>query len=213
MRGDRVEVAWRKDEQGQIEIVAARLHSNKHGRTFTAYQWQAPGDTFASWWAEDGTEVPFRLQNGPIKDYQQITSLLKDRPTHEGMDFKAPTGSPIVAPRAGVVTRTNWNWSANGNCVEVQFDDGAVAKFLHLDENSVKAGDRVQAGQMVGRTGNTGHSFGPHLHYQVEKSGRVVDPIDYHGTVRRKLDPAANPAFVAEMARLDGLLGQKFVER
>ena len=124
------------------------------------------------------------------------------------MDFKTPIGTPIIAPRAGKVTRVNWNHAANGNCVEVQFTDGALAKFLHLNENAVKEGQSVTAGTEIGKAGNTGHSTGAHLHYQLEKGGKVVDPIAYHGTLRRQMQPDAMPGFQQEMeslaAQLDG---------
>jgi len=88
------------------------------------------------------------------------------------------------------VLRTNWNWSANGNCMEVQYPDGTLAKFLHLSENRVKVGDKVEVGQVIALTGNTGHSTAPHLHYQLNQGEKVVDPLDYHGTERRQLDDA-----------------------
>jgi murein DD-endopeptidase MepM/ murein hydrolase activator NlpD len=106
-----------------------------------------------------------------------------------------------VAPRAGRVTRTNWNHAANGNCIEVQYGDGVLAKFLHLNENVVKDGQTLSAGTEIGKTGNTGRSTGPHLHYQLERGSTVVDPIDYHGTLRRQLPPDAMPGF--EQARKD----------
>ena len=205
-QGDRVRVAWRVGEDGMVEISAATFRSLKYGRTLTAYRWQAPGDAFPSYWQVDGTEVPFRLQDSPIESYDQITSLLKDRPTHKGMDFKTPVGTPVRTPRAGKVTRTNWNWAGNGNCVEIQFDDGLVAKYLHLSELKATAGSRVQAGQVVALSGNTGRSTAPHLHYQLEKGEQVVDPIDYHGTSRRQLPSEVMPTFLQEVERLTALL-------
>ena len=207
-KGDRIETSWRKNRDGVIEIAAARLHSQKHGRTIAAYRWKAPGDDFASYWMADGTEVPHQLQNGPLQSYEQITSLIKDRPTHKGMDFKAPVGTPVVTPFGGTVTRANWNWSNNGNCIEVRFQNGAVAKFLHLAENKVNEGDKVSAGDVIGLVGNTGHSYAPHLHYQVEVGGKVVDPVDYHGTVRRRVDGVALDNLRAEIARHEALLDQ-----
>jgi len=204
--GDRVQAAWRVTAQGKVEVGAARLHSQKHGRTYTAYRWHAPEDAFASYWSDDGTEVPYRLVNSPLRDYEQITSLLKDRPTHEGMDFKTPVGTPIYTPFGGVVTRVNWNWGANGNCVEVKYHDGSVAKYLHLSENSVSAGQTVAAEELLGKTGNTGRSTAPHLHYQIEKNGKVLDPLEVHGAERRRLTGAALTTFVSEAARLDALL-------
>ena len=94
----------------------------------------------------DGTEVPHRLKNSPIKDYEQITALLRDGRGHEGMDFKTPVGTQTVSPKAGTVVRTNWNTSYNGNCLEVQFSDGVLAKWLHMEEVSVKPGQKLPRG-------------------------------------------------------------------
>jgi murein DD-endopeptidase MepM/ murein hydrolase activator NlpD len=207
-KGDTIETSWRKNREGIIEIAGARFHSQKQGKTIAAYRWKAPGDTYASYWMADGTEVPHQLQNPPLKEYEQITSLLKDRPTHKGMDFKAPVGTPVITPFAGTVTRANWNWASNGNCIEVRFQNGDIAKFLHLAENKVKEGDTLSAGDVVGLVGNTGHSYAPHLHYQVEVGGKVVDPVDYHGTVRRRVDGVALENLRAEIARHDALLDQ-----
>lgn len=212
-RGDQVEVAWRRDDRGDVEVVAARLHSGKLGRTLAAYRWQAPGDAFVSYWSEDGTEVPFRLKDGPLQDYEQITSLLKDRPSHAGMDFKAPVGTPVTSPKAGTVTRVNWNWSSNGNCVEVKHTDGAVAKYLHLSEARVSVGQTVSPGDIIALTGNTGRSTAPHLHYQVEQGGKVVDPLTYHTTVRRRIEGANLGALLAETSRMDAILGQAVAQR
>lgn len=211
-KGDRVEVAWHKAGD-DIEVLAARLHSSKLGRTIAAYRWQAPGDAFTSYWSEDGIEVPLRLQNPPLKDYEQITSLLKDRPNHKGMDFKAPVGTPIVSPHDAVVTRSNWNWKGNGNCLELRYKDGAIAKFLHLSENRVEPGATVKAGDIIGLVGNTGRSTAAHLHYQVEVGGKVVDPLEYHGTVRRRVEGAGMDALQREIARQDALMGQVLAAR
>lgn len=212
-RGDTVEVAYRVITDAEIEIAAAKLHSQKLGKTVAAYHWQAPGDAFASYWHEDGLEVPFRLKGGPLHDYEQITSLLKDRPTHEGMDFKTPMGTPVYAPKDGVVTRVNWNWGANGNCVEVRYPDGVMAKYLHLSEDQVAAGDSVKSGQQIALTGNTGHSTAPHLHYQLSRGDQILDPIDYHGAERRQLTSEAMGTFSQEVARLDAELGSSVASR
>lgn len=215
-KGDVVEVLYEQPDGAEPLVLAARLRSQPGTTTekvYAAWRYQAPGDRFPSYWSDTGEEVPRRLIDGPLPDYDQITSLLKDRPTHEGMDFKTPIGTPIVAPRAGRVTRTNWNHAANGNCVEVQFTDGATAKFLHMNENAVKDGQALSAGTEIGKTGNTGRSTGPHLHYQIERGGRVIDPVEYHGTLRRQLPPDAMAGF--EQARkelaeqLDGRLASR----
>jgi len=205
--GDSVVVAWRRGADGLPEIAAASLQTRKLGRTLTAYRWQAGGDAFASYWHPDGSEAPLRLREGPIERYEQITSLLKDRPTHKGMDFKTPVGTEVRAPRAGTVTRSNWNWNANGNCIEIRYDDGVLAKFLHLSENRVAAGARVTAGQVIALSGNTGHSTAPHLHYQLDRDNKTIDPLDYHGTDRRSLNAEQTAALRRDVAEFESMLG------
>jgi murein DD-endopeptidase MepM/ murein hydrolase activator NlpD len=206
--GDSVAVVWRKGADGLPEIAAASLQSTKLGKTVTAYRWQAPGDPFPSYWHPDGSEAALRLKVGPLDQYEQITSLLKDRPTHKGMDFKTPLGTEVHAPKDGVVTRTNWNWGANGNCIEIRYEDGVLAKFLHLSENKVAEGQNVAAGQVIALTGNTGHTTAPHLHYQLDRADKTVDPIDYHGTVRRSLAADQVAALDREAASYQTMLGE-----
>ena len=208
LRGDAVAAVWRKTGEGEsaeYEIAAARLKSGKKG-DLRAYAYKMPGDRFVSYWRADGREVPARLRNAPIDTYEQITDLLKDRPSHAGMDFKVAVGTPLKSPMSGKVLRTNWNWRYNGNSIEMRFDDGVVAKFLHLSHTGVKPGQRISAGQVIGKTGNTGRSTAPHLHYQLERGPKVSDPLDYHDTFHRTLPASVLPAFQAEVARLDALL-------
>ncbi|NOY24546.1 MAG: M23 family metallopeptidase, partial [Oligoflexia bacterium] len=204
-KGDQIEVIWRPSQDSVVEVLGARFHSQKLGRTLEAWRWQPPGEHFATYWDAEGRGVERRLRGGPISDYEQITALLKDRPSHKGMDFKAPVGTPVMAPAKGLVTRTNWNHANNGNCVEIQLDDGYLVKFLHLSENRIEAGQRVTAGQVVALSGNTGHSTAPHLHYEMHKDGKVVDPLDYHALDQQQLTGTLLVSFQAERARLASL--------
>ncbi len=198
--GDKIETMWTLGTSDTVVIEAARYHAQKFDRTTTAYRFQATNDKYASYWSADGVEIPHRLRDSPLAEYEQITSLLRDRPTHHGMDFKVAVGTPVTSSADGVITRVNWNWSANGNCIEVQHNDGVLAKYLHLSESSVAAGAKVRAGEVIGLTGNTGRSTGPHLHYQLNKGTKVIDPIEYHGTDRRKLADTDRAAFDAVVA-------------
>lgn len=204
--GDQLDVVYEGDSAETIEILALRLRSSKQGRDIEAFRFKATGDGYPSWWFPNGTEVPRRLLDSPLADYEQITSLLKDRPRHKGMDFKTVVGTPVVSPRSAKVARTNWNLTANGNCVELHFQDGVVAKFLHLSRTDVSSGDNVSAGAIIGLSGNTGHSTGPHLHYQLNRGKAVVDPLDYHGTERRQLPVEDRPALDRTVEELAPLL-------
>ncbi len=205
-KGDTITAVYRIDERGDIDMPLAWFDSNKLGKALKAYRFQAPGDDNPSYWYPDGTEVPYRLVDGPIDQYIQITSLLDDRRGHDGWDFKAPEGTPIVSPKAGRVERSNWNHAANGNCIEVVQNDGVHALYLHMSRNDVKPGDTVTVGQQIGAVGNTGRSTNAHLHYQLEKGEKVLDPGDYHGTTRRQLPAEAMSTFQQEMAKLDAMV-------
>ncbi len=206
-KGDGFTTLVHVEENGDIDMPLAFFHSQKLKRELKAYRFQAPGDAHPSFWYPDGTEVPLRLENGPLKDYIQITALLDDRRGHKGWDFKAAEGTPIASPRAGKVVRSNWSHAANGNCIDILQNDGVNAYYLHLSENLVKPGASVSAGQVIAKTGNTGHSTSPHLHYQLQRGERILDPADYHGTTRRRLPATAMPEFEKEMARLQAILG------
>jgi len=203
--GDEVALVYYR-EGDQIIIPAATYHSQKLGKTLEAYRFQASGDAFPSWWTSAYDEAPRRLKGGPLPSYEQVTALLKDRPTHGGMDFKAPVGTPILSPSSGTVTRVNWNTKYNGSCVEVKLPSGLMVKYLHLSEVDVRPGQSVGKGTLLGKVGNTGRSTAPHLHYEIRRNGAVVDPVQHHGLTRRSLSPGEQAAFDAERARLAALL-------
>ena len=213
--GDNIELAYRIAEDGFPEIAGARLQSEKYGKTFTAFRWKAPKDAYASYWMIDGTEINHQLKNSPIREYEQVTSLLKDGRGHKGMDWKAPVGTPTYAPKTAKVSRVNFgNFRYNGNCVELTFSDGTLAKYLHLEKAAVKEGQTVKVGQTVGFVGNTGRSTAPHLHYQLNKGNRVLDPVQYHGTYRRKIQDGDVVDFLSDIGPIiNGLDAQIVAER
>ncbi len=202
LAGDELVFLWRRSPAGEIEIGAARYVSQKLGRVLAAYRYQRTDDVYPSHFDETGQEVARRLRASPLNSYEQITALLKDRPTHAGMDWKTPVGTEVVAPKDGVVTRVNWKLRGNGNCLELRYADGLLAKFLHLSQIKVRRGGRVKAGQVIALTGNTGRSTAPHLHYQINRGRRTVDPVDYHGVHRRRLSARELPAFEATRTAL-----------
>ena len=97
---------------------------------------------------------------------------------HEGVDFAGKVGSDIVAVASGVVS-----WSGErygyGKMVEVAHGDGVITRYAHNQENLVKVGDMVRRGDVVALMGNSGRSTGPHVHFEVHKNGRPVDPASY----------------------------------
>jgi murein DD-endopeptidase len=211
-RGDQVEVLYTlpAPEQREPIVEAVRYTSVKLGRTFEAFRYRPEGSPFARYYQPDGSEVEERLLDGPIVDYEQVTSLLRDGRRHKGVDFKTPVGSPVLAPFDGAVVRRNWHFSANGNCVDIlDAASGRHAIFLHLQSvpKEMQPGTKVRKGQLIAHSGNSGHSTAPHLHYQLESAdGRILDPFEIHKTRRIALQGAAKAGFDEQRARLEGLL-------
>ena len=115
---------------------------------------------------------PFRLTQGPGGRYSHTGP--KGR---YAMDIAMPVGTPIVAARGGMIIKTENSQSGRGtnpagNFVRVLHDDGTMGVYLHLKQNSVQVheGQRVQAGDLLAQSGNTGNSTGPHLHFVVQKN-------------------------------------------
>lgn len=94
---------------------------------------------------------------------------------HEGIDFVAPVGTPVLATAAGEVIRAEFA-GAYGNLVELAHPQGFVTRYAHLNTIAVRPGEQVAQHAELGTLGNTGRSTGPHLHYEVHFKGRAMHP-------------------------------------
>lgn len=97
---------------------------------------------------------------------------------HEGLDFPASTGTPILAAADGIVSATEQT-PDYGNIVKINHGSGLETRYAHASKILVKAGERVTKGQQVALVGNTGRSTGPHLHYEIRLNGNPLDPRQY----------------------------------
>jgi len=104
---------------------------------------------------------------------------------HLGLDFDAAVGTEIKAVAAGVVT---WNGErpGYGNVIEIDHGNGYMTRYAHNQKNIARVGERVHAGQVIARVGQTGRATGPHCHFEVWLNGRAVNPLTYvNGTVKK----------------------------
>ncbi len=97
---------------------------------------------------------------------------------HNGIDFVVDRGTPILATAPGRVETAGYD-GPNGNRVAINHGFGYRSVYAHLSKVNVKAGDVVERGQVIGLSGNTGRSSGPHLHYTLYYRGRTIDPVRY----------------------------------
>lgn len=210
VKGDTLAVVYETRDGQEPLVHAVRFESKKQGKTFETYRFKPSGNDFARYYQADSSELEERLVDSPLDTYEQVTSLLRDGRKHKGVDFKTPVGTPVKATFDGTVERKNWNFRGNGNSVEIHESggQGRNALFLHLSEipKSLATGQRVKKGEVIARSGNTGHSFAPHLHYQLMSGEKVIDPFTSHKTTRISLPATERAAFEKRMAELKALM-------
>jgi murein DD-endopeptidase MepM/ murein hydrolase activator NlpD len=100
------------------------------------------------------------------------------RAFHRGLDFAGPSGAEVVAVASGVVTYSKERFGY-GKVVEINHGNGYVTRYAHNQRVLVAPGDTIQKGQPIALIGSTGRSTGPHLHFEVLKQGRAVDPMSF----------------------------------
>jgi murein DD-endopeptidase MepM/ murein hydrolase activator NlpD len=110
----------------------------------------------------------------------RIHPIYKTRRFHKGMDFSAPKGTPIYATGDGKVTKVKRSRRGYGNIVKIDHGYGYETFYAHMDRYLVKRGQKVHRGDIIGFVGTSGTSTAPHLHYEVIKNGRKVNPVNYY---------------------------------
>ena len=121
-------------------------------------------------------EGDFKVNSGFGK---RMHPLIKKRKFHSGIDFKAPTGTPVLATADGEVIVSKTNKTGYGKHIIIQHDEEFKTLYSHLSEIKIKVGDKIKKGDVIGLVGSTGTSIRPHLHYEVIKDGKKVDPEEY----------------------------------
>jgi murein DD-endopeptidase MepM/ murein hydrolase activator NlpD len=108
----------------------------------------------------------------------------KARKMHEGMDFTAKTGTPIYATGDGVIVKADNTASGFGNHIVIKHGYGYETLYAHLSKYKTRVGQSVKRGDVIGLVGSTGRSEAPHLHYEVHKDNKVVNPLNfYYGNI------------------------------
>ena len=140
----------------------------------------------------------FGFRRHPIAGYRKM---------HQGIDFAAGTGTPVVAPADGVVVEAR-RWGGYGNWLRIRHSNGLETGYGHLSRyaSGMRAGQRVRQGQVVAYVGSTGASTGPHLHYEIWRGGRRINPAGVRTTEGTVLSGADLVAFRAEKARIDRII-------
>jgi len=108
----------------------------------------------------------------------RVDPFTRARAFHSGLDVSAPLGTPIYAPASGVIVEQETQ-AGFGNTILIRHGNGIETRYAHLSRFHAIKGKRVKRGDLLGYVGNTGRSTGPHLHYEVHKDGKPVDPMKF----------------------------------
>jgi murein DD-endopeptidase MepM/ murein hydrolase activator NlpD len=154
------------------------------GRDREAYFFRLPDGT-ESYYDRDGESLRRAFLRAPL-EFRRISSafstgrfhpVLRTTRPHNGVDYAAAPGTPVRAVGDGVISRAAWG-GGYGNVVDIRHQRGYMTRYAHLQgfARGIRAGSRVQQGDIIGYVGSTGLATGPHLHFEFHENGRPVDP-------------------------------------
>jgi murein DD-endopeptidase MepM/ murein hydrolase activator NlpD len=206
-RGDEFTVlVHRTERDGRFvrygDVAAASVGTG--GRRLRAVRYAPPG-LRADYYDEQGRSLKRFFLRSPLRFEPRVTSgfsrarlhpVLHVMRAHLGVDYRAPTGAPVVSVANGVVSGAGWR-GGGGRTVSIRHGNGYETFYLHLSSIApgVRKGARVTQGQLIGRVGSTGLATGPHLDYRLRRNGVFVNPLTEH----RRLPPG-EPVPAAAMA-------------
>ncbi len=175
---------------GELQHVALNLNERNKPVELLRF---APSGERTEFFYPDGMSVRALLMKTPVDGARQTSGfgfrlhpILGYSRLHQGVDFASPSGTPIQAAGAGVVTFAGWH-GGHGKTVKIQHQNGLQTLYGHMSAINVSVGQRVAQGQNIGAVGSTGLSTGPHLHYEIHLAGRPVNPNDAKLPTGRKL--------------------------
>ena len=182
--GDHFQVLVESDmlegESVDSRILAAQYQGERMDLTVVR---NSADDRF---YTPDGQSLDPAFNRYPFEGHYRISSpfnLRRHHPItgrispHRGTDFAMRTGTPVDAPAAGRVIKSAYQAGGAGNYLVIRHDNGYKTRYMHLSKRLVSEGDRVEMGQKIALSGNTGGSTGPHLHYEVMVNNRAVDAM------------------------------------
>jgi len=214
--GDQFELFFEiyRDHKGNTVKAGDLIYTSfsPRGKTANYYLYQS----------KDGTEGYYDLKGKAAKRMLMRTPVngarlssrygnrrhpvLGYRRKHKGVDFAAPRGTPIMAAGTGTVVRSS-RYGSFGNYVRIKHTDGYSTAYAHLSKfgRGIKSGRRVVQGQTIGYVGTTGRSTGPHLHYEVLKNGRQINPMTLSTLSGKPLKKSEIPGFNIRSAEIEEL--------
>ena len=179
--------------------------------SYELYRFQSEGDEFVEYFNSDGKSATKALMKTPINGARLSSGfgmrkhpILGYNKKHQGVDFAAPTGTPIMAAGTGHIEFVGNNGGA-GKYIRIKHLNGYKTSYSHLSKyaNGIQKNVKVRQGQVIGYVGNTGLSTGPHLHYEVIFNGKRINPMKMKLPSGKQLKGKNLEIFLAEKERIN----------
>ena len=218
--GDSFEVLYAGEEEtaaadSRNDVLFAALTVGGESKKF--YRFQSPDDGLVDYYDDAGKSAKKFLVRKPVADGIMRSSfgirrhpILGYTKMHTGVDWAAPTGTPIYAAGNGVIEKADWE-SGYGKFILLRHNNGYESAYGHMSAyaRGIEEGKRVRQGQVIGFVGSTGLSTGSHVHYEIRVNGRFVDPMRIKLPRGRELQGPMLASFEQERDRLDGIMARK----
>jgi murein DD-endopeptidase MepM/ murein hydrolase activator NlpD len=185
-KNDKIKILYERylDDDGIAQKTGNIIFSQIIGqeKNISLYRYEAP-DGKTGYYTTDGKSIEKTLMRTPINGAKlssrfgfRIHPILGFNAMHQGTDFAAPVGTPIMASGNGIVEYAGWK-GGYGKFITIRHNSEYKTNYAHLSDyaKGMRKGTKVQQGQIIGYVGSTGSSTGPHLHYEIEVNGKKVN--------------------------------------
>ncbi len=207
-----------KNENNKIVDFGNILYANLilQGKALELYFFNSDKEKINDHFESNGQSIKKTLMKTPINGARLSSSygmrkhpILGYNKMHQGTDFAAPMGTPIMASGTGVVIKAGW-CGGGGNCVKIRHNSTYSTVYAHMSKfaRGIKKGVRVTQGQTIGFVGSTGMSTGPHLHYEVIKNGKKINSQTLKLPSGKKLTGQLREDFELARIKIDVLKGE-----
>ena len=217
-KGDTFKILYEKfvDERGVVQDTGKIIYASMFVNNEEINLYNFTHDEEIGYYDLNGKSIVKSLMKTPINGARLSSSfgmrkhpILGFNKMHQGTDFAAPTGTPIMASGSGTVTRARW-CGGGGNCVKIKHNSTYQTVYAHMKNfaKGIKEGKKVTQGQIIGYVGSTGMSTGPHLHYEVIVNGKKVNSQKLKLPSGKTLKNEARKNFEIERIKIDLILSE-----
>ncbi|MFK4818967.1 M23 family metallopeptidase [Ochrobactrum quorumnocens] len=209
---DKIDLLFRESVDTDPELVFVEFTS--HGESKRLYRHEVEGN--ADYFNEDGSSMTKYLMHKPLPNGRlndgfgwRVHPVLHVRKHHNGVDYDAPIGSPIVAAGDGTVELIS-SQKGYGKYVRIRHQGGYSTTYAHLsaEAKGLKVGQHVKQGEVIAYVGSTGYSTGPHLYYELKVGDHYVDPLKAQLNAGEKLTGSSMSSFRSEIDHVDKVFKQ-----